>query len=85
MDTSKFNTLVKASLPVVEKALAELESAGVNAYVIDVRQNKGGAFQSSVEISSLFTEGQVATYRYVVIELLNCHSNGIPFVSELIH
>ena len=56
---SEFNALVKASL---EKALAELESAGVNAYVIDIRQNTGGAFQSAVEISSLFTEGRVATY-----------------------
>ena len=56
---SEFNALVKASL---ENALAELESAGVNAYVIDLRQNTGGAFQSAVEISSLFTEGRVATY-----------------------
>ena len=56
---SEFNALVKASL---EKALAELEGTGVNAYVIDIRQNTGGAFQSAVEISSLFTEGRVATY-----------------------
>lgn len=55
----EFNALVKASL---EKALTELERAGVNAYVIDLRQNTGGAFQSAVEISSLFTEGRVATY-----------------------
>jgi C-terminal peptidase prc len=56
---SEFNALVKASL---EKALSDLETAGVNAYVIDIRQNTGGAFQSAVEISSLFTEGRVATY-----------------------
>jgi carboxyl-terminal processing protease len=56
---SEFNALVKASL---EKALSDLEAAGVNAYVIDIRQNTGGAFQSAVEISSLFTEGRVATY-----------------------
>lgn len=55
----EFNALVKGGM---EKALAELEAAGANAYVIDVRQNTGGAFQSAVEISSLFTEDRVATY-----------------------
>ena len=56
---SEFNALVKASL---EKALVDLERENVNAYVIDLRQNTGGAFQSAVEISSLFMEGRVATY-----------------------
>ena len=39
-----------------------MEAAGANAYVFDIRQNTGGAFQSAVEISSLFTEDRVATY-----------------------
>jgi carboxyl-terminal processing protease len=56
---TEFNALVKGSL---EKALSELEAANVNAYVLDIRQNTGGAFQSAVEISSLFTEGRIATY-----------------------
>jgi carboxyl-terminal processing protease len=56
---AEFNAIVKGSL---EKALAELEAAGVNAYVLDIRQNTGGAFQSAVEISSLFTEDRIATY-----------------------
>ena len=56
---TEFNAIVKGSL---ERALAELEAAGVNAYVLDIRQNTGGAFQSAVEISSLFTEDRIATY-----------------------
>lgn len=55
----EFNSLVKGSL---EQALSELEAAGANAYVIDIRQNTGGAFQSAVEISGLFEEDRIATY-----------------------
>jgi carboxyl-terminal processing protease len=55
----EFNGLVKAKL---EEALRELEVAGANAYVLDLRQNTGGAFQSAVEISSLFMSDRVATY-----------------------
>lgn len=56
---SEFNGLVKAKL---EEALRELKAAGANAYVLDLRQNTGGAFQSAVEISSLFISDHVATY-----------------------
>jgi carboxyl-terminal processing protease len=56
---TEFNSLVKGSL---EKALSELRDAGANAYVLDIRQNTGGAFQSAVEISGLFVEDRVATY-----------------------
>lgn len=56
---SEFNGIVKARL---EDALNSLESGGANAYVIDVRGNPGGAFQSAVEISSLFIDDRVATY-----------------------
>ncbi|GAX09465.1 hypothetical protein FisN_6Lh156 [Fistulifera solaris] len=56
---TEFNGLVKAKL---EEALRELELAGANAYVLDLRQNTGGAFQSAVEISSLFMSDRVATY-----------------------
>jgi carboxyl-terminal processing protease len=55
----EFNALVKGNLA---NALAELEAEGANAYVLDIRQNRGGAFQSAVEISSLFTENRIATY-----------------------
>ncbi len=56
---SEFNAIIKAKL---EDALNTLEKQGVNAYVIDVRGNPGGAFQSAVEISSLFIDNRVATY-----------------------
>jgi carboxyl-terminal processing protease len=55
----EFNALVKGRL---EDALADLEAQGVNAYVLDIRQNTGGAFQSAVEIAGLFAEDKVATY-----------------------
>ncbi len=55
----EFNGIVKARL---EDALNSLEKGGANAYVIDVRGNPGGAFQSAVEISSLFIDDRVATY-----------------------
>jgi len=55
----EFNSLVKGKL---EEALTKLEKEGANAYVLDVRSNPGGAFQSAVEISSLFFEDRIATY-----------------------
>ena len=55
----EFNSLIKGKL---EDALADLEAQGTNAYVIDIRQNTGGAFQSAVEISGLFMEDRIATY-----------------------
>jgi len=54
----EFNAVVKTKL---EDALRELEAEGANAYVIDLRMNTGGAFQSAVEISSLFMQDRVAT------------------------
>ena len=55
----EFNALVKTKL---QDALVKLEAEGANAYVIDLRMNGGGAFQSAVEISSLFMQDRVATY-----------------------
>jgi carboxyl-terminal processing protease len=55
----EFNALVKTKL---QDALAKLEEQGANAYVIDLRMNTGGAFQSAVEIASLFVQNKVATY-----------------------
>lgn len=56
---AEFNSLVKARL---EDALRDLKADGANAFVLDLRMNTGGAFQSAVEISSLFIENRVATY-----------------------
>ena len=55
----EFNALVK---PKLQDALKALEAEGANAYVLDLRMNTGGAFQSAVEISSLFMQDKVATY-----------------------
>jgi len=55
----EFNSLVKAKL---QDALTDLKGQGANAYVLDVRGNPGGAFQSAAEISSLFVDDRVAAY-----------------------
>ena len=55
---SEFNSLVK---PKLEEALKSLEDEGANAYVLDMRSNPGGAFQSAVEIASYFYEDGLAT------------------------
>lgn len=56
----EFNSLVKANLI---EALDDLQNKEkVNALVLDLRGNPGGAFQSAVEISGLFFEDRVATY-----------------------
>ena len=56
---SEFNSLVNSSL---QRALSELKKQGANAYVMDLRGNTGGAFQSAIEISGLFLQDKVATY-----------------------
>ncbi len=55
---AEFNSLVK---PKLEAALRDLESRDVNAYVVDVRGNPGGAFQSAIEIAGLFMNDRLAT------------------------
>jgi C-terminal peptidase prc len=56
---SEFNSLVNSKL---QDALEDLKKQGANAFVLDLRSNTGGAFQSAVEISALFFEDRVATY-----------------------
>jgi C-terminal peptidase prc len=55
----EFNSLVN---PKVREALLDLKSQGANAFVIDLRSNPGGAFQSAVDVASLFMENKIATY-----------------------
>ena len=66
----EFNSLVKAKL---EDAFENLAKEGANAFVIDLRGNPGGAFQSAVEISSLFVDDRVATY------VLDSNGVELPF------
>jgi carboxyl-terminal processing protease len=56
---SEFNSLVNGAL---QNALQDLQQQGANAYVLDLRGNTGGAFQSAVEISGMFLRDRVATY-----------------------
>merc|ERR1712160_121939 len=51
------NSLLQGKL---EEALKILESQGANAYVLDLRSNPGGAFQSAVEIASMFVDNKLA-------------------------
>ena len=68
---TEFNSLVQ---PKLQEALQNLQAAGANAYVIDLRQNTGGAFQSAVEVSSYFMPGeQTAT---IVVDNANTR---LPF------
>jgi len=55
---SEFNSLVK---PKLEDAIKSLKAEGANAFVMDVRQNPGGSFQSAVEIAGLFLDDKIAT------------------------
>ena len=67
----EFNSLVKTKLM---DALDDLEKVQhVNALVLDLRGNPGGAFQSAVEISSLFFSDRVATY------VVDNSQNELPF------
>jgi carboxyl-terminal processing protease len=56
---SEFNSLVNSKL---QQALVDLNQQGANAYVLDLRGNTGGAFQSAVEVSGFFFQDRVATY-----------------------
>mmetsp|Transcript_14062 Transcript_14062/g.34041 ORF Transcript_14062/g.34041 Transcript_14062/m.34041 type:complete len:534 (+) Transcript_14062:70-1671(+) len=67
---SEFNSKVNSKL---QDALKDLKSQGANAYVLDLRSNTGGAFQSAVEISGLFFEDRVATY------VLDSNNVELPF------
>eukprot|EP00977_Amphora_coffeiformis_P009938 scaffold2310_cov164-Amphora_coffeaeformis.AAC.11 len=74
---SEFNALVK---PKLEQALKDLfTNMGANALVLDLRGNGGGAFQSAVEISSLFLNQQIATY------VVDGTMAEIPFASAANH
>lgn len=55
---AEFNSLVK---PKLEDAINTLKKEGANAYVVDLRGNPGGAFQSAVEIAGLFVNDKIAT------------------------
>eukprot|EP00588_Corethron_pennatum_P010999 CAMPEP_0194272192 /NCGR_PEP_ID=MMETSP0169-20130528/5812_1 /TAXON_ID=218684 /ORGANISM="Corethron pennatum, Strain L29A3" /LENGTH=628 /DNA_ID=CAMNT_0039014795 /DNA_START=158 /DNA_END=2042 /DNA_ORIENTATION=+ len=53
----EFNSLVKNS---IEKAIVDLKKQGADAFVLDLRGNGGGAFQSAVSIASYFMDDSLA-------------------------
>lgn len=69
----EFNSLVKSQLG---NALEDLENQGANAYVLDLRGNPGGAFQSAVNIAGFFLDEKVAT------NVIDNHGLEAPFVTS---
>jgi carboxyl-terminal processing protease len=66
----EFNSQVNSKL---QGALDDLKKQGANAYVLDLRSNTGGAFQSAIEVSGYFYENRVATY------VLDSNGVELPF------
>eukprot|EP00953_Heterococcus_sp_UTEX-ZZ885_P027926 14930-Heterococcus_DN1.PRE.1 len=55
----EFNAVVTDK---VREAIVDLESQGAEAYVLDLRGNGGGAFQSALGIAGLFMNDKLITY-----------------------
>ena len=55
---SEFNSLGKRKL---KETIKSLEEKGANAYVLDLKSNPGGAFESTVQIAVYFRDGNIAT------------------------
>lgn len=68
----EFNALVKSRLG---DALEDLEQQGANSYVLDLRGNPGGAFQSAVNIAGFFLDEKIAT------EVIDNKGVELPFVT----
>mmetsp|Transcript_5803 Transcript_5803/g.12286 ORF Transcript_5803/g.12286 Transcript_5803/m.12286 type:complete len:270 (-) Transcript_5803:416-1225(-) len=66
----EFNSLVKSS---VEHAIVDLKNQGANAFVLDLRGNPGGAFQSAVNIASYFMNDSLA------VSVVDSSSESMPF------
>lgn len=54
-----FNSIVAKTL---KDALVEMKAAGADEFVLDLRGNSGGAFQSALGVAGLFMNGQPITY-----------------------
>ena len=68
----EFNALVKSRSG---DALEDLEQQGANSYVLDLRGNPGGAFQSAVNIAGFFLDEKIAT------EVIDNKGVELPFVT----
>ncbi len=54
----EFNSVASERL---KEALEDLKSQGTDEYILDLRGNKGGAFQSAISVASLFMNNQPIT------------------------
>ncbi|CAN0419167.1 unnamed protein product, partial [Scytosiphon promiscuus] len=54
-----FNSIVANSL---KDALVEMKSQGADEFVLDLRGNGGGAFQSALGVAGLFMDAKPITY-----------------------
>ncbi|CAM9993561.1 unnamed protein product [Ascophyllum nodosum] len=54
-----FNSIVARKL---REALVEMKAAGADEFVLDLRGNSGGAFQSALGVAGLFMNGRPITY-----------------------
>ncbi|KAA8495103.1 Carboxyl-terminal-processing peptidase 2, chloroplastic [Porphyridium purpureum] len=63
-------------LTAVRKAIEDLESQGVNAYVLDLRDNPGGILEGAVEIAGLFLKPDA-----VAVRVLDGRGNEEPFLA----
>lgn len=59
-----FNSIVAKSL---KNALVEMKAGGADEFVLDLRGNSGGAFQSALGVAGLFMNEQPITYVVSVI------------------
>lgn len=55
----EFNSIVAKSL---KTALVEMKAGGADEYVLDLRGNGGGAFQSALGVAGLFMDEKPITY-----------------------
>ena len=51
---AKINTFGKTTVDELEQALADLSKKNMKTFILDLRDNPGGAFQSAIAVSSLF-------------------------------
>lgn len=59
MRVREFNSIVTNRLT---DALEEMKAGGADEFVLDLRGNGGGAFQSALGIAGLFMENKPITY-----------------------
>jgi len=88
----QINIIAATTPQEVENAILNLQSKGVNRYILDLRNNSGGLLQAGIETASLFLKRGVILqqqYKDKDVENLNSKGNGefidIPIVVLVNH